>query len=68
MVPMGMDGLTGSQSKLLFKPLPSDDLRQSRPDIRLAIEKLGWEPKVALKDGLVRTIAYFDNLLKKDTC
>jgi UDP-glucuronate decarboxylase len=52
--------LTGSKSKLVFVPLPSDDPRQRQPDISLAKEKLGgWTPKVALADGLKETIAYF---------
>jgi UDP-glucuronate decarboxylase len=57
--------LTGSRSTLEFKPLPSDDPVQRCPDITLAKEKLGWQPKVPLRDGLVHTIAYFDGLLKK---
>ena len=55
--------LTGSHSKLTFKPLPTDDPRQRQPDIALAREKLGWEPKVRLEDGLKQTIAYFRKLL-----
>ena len=51
--------LVGSKSKIVFRPLPSDDPRQRQPDISLAKDKLGWEPKVALKDGLKETIAYF---------
>lgn len=57
--------LTGSTSKLVFEPLPADDPRQRKPDITLAKEKLGWEPKVPLREGLIKTIAYFDDLLKK---
>ncbi|QYY35620.1 UDP-glucuronic acid decarboxylase family protein [Ruficoccus sp. ZRK36] len=56
--------LTGSSSKLVFEPLPSDDPKQRKPDITLAREKLGWEPTVALEEGLKKTIAYFDDLLK----
>ena len=56
--------LTGSKSKLIFFPLPSDDPKQRKPDITLAKEKLDWEPKVQLKDGLVKTIEYFDKILK----
>ena len=56
--------LTNSKSKLIFQPLPSDDPKQRKPDITLAKEKLGWEPKIELREGLVKTIAYFDNLLK----
>ena len=55
--------LTGSPSKLVFKPLPADDPLQRQPDITLAREKLGWEPAVPLREGLVHTIAYFDQLL-----
>ena len=57
--------LTGSTSQLIFKPLPEDDPLQRRPDISLAKEKLGWEPKVELKEGLKNTIGYFETLLKK---
>jgi UDP-glucuronate decarboxylase len=55
--------LTGSNSKLIFLPLPSDDPRQRQPDITLARSALSWEPKVALQDGLKETIGYFRNLL-----
>ncbi len=55
--------LTGSKSKIVRKPLPSDDPKQRQPDITLAKENLGWEPKVALREGLQKTIAYFDALL-----
>jgi UDP-glucuronate decarboxylase len=57
--------LTGSKSKLIFKPLPSDDPKQRQPNIELARKELGWEPKVPLKEGLIKTIAYFDELLKQ---
>ena len=57
--------LTGSTSKLVFEPLPSDDPRQRQPDITLAKEKLGWEPTVPLREGLAKTIEYFDTLLKQ---
>jgi UDP-glucuronate decarboxylase len=56
---------TGAKSKLVFRPLPQDDPLQRQPDIALAREKLGWEPKIPLKDGLKRTIAYFDELLRR---
>lgn len=56
--------LTGSKSKLIFKPLPSDDPKQRKPDISLAKEKLNWEPKIQLREGLTETIAYFDKILK----
>jgi len=58
--------LTGSSSKLAFRPLPQDDPRQRRPDIARAKEQLGWEPKVPLREGLKETIAYFDRLLSQD--
>ena len=58
--------LTGSRSPLVHKPLPQDDPRQRQPDIRLAREKLGWEPGVELGKGLERTIAYFQDLLGAD--
>ena len=57
--------LTGSNSKLIFEPLPEDDPKQRKPDITLAKEQLGWEPTVSLREGLVKTIAYFDELLKQ---
>lgn len=57
--------LTGSRSKIIYLPLPEDDPIQRQPDISLAKEKLnGWEPKVQLEEGLTKTIAYFDELLK----
>jgi UDP-glucuronate decarboxylase len=55
--------LTGSRSKLVFKPLPSDDPKQRRPDISMAQAQLGWQPQVSLEDGLAPTIAYFRSLL-----
>jgi UDP-glucuronate decarboxylase len=58
--------MTGSSSKLAFRPLPQDDPRQRRPDITRAKEQLGWEPKVPLREGLVETIAYFDRVLAQD--
>ena len=56
--------LTGSGSQLIEKPLPADDPRQRQPDITLAREKLDWEPQVELREGLVKTIEYFDNFLQ----
>jgi len=55
--------LSGSKSKLVFEPLPSDDPKQRQPNIELAKTKLGWEPKVNLEDGLKETIAYFRKVL-----
>lgn len=58
--------LTGSKSQLVYKPLPQDDPTQRQPDISLAKEMLnGWEPKVQLREGLTKTINYFDNYLSK---
>lgn len=57
--------LTGSRSKLIFEPLPSDDPLQRCPEISLAKKMLEWEPRVPLEEGLKKTIAYFDNLLSK---
>ena len=56
--------LTGSKSKFIFEPLPADDPKQRKPDISLAKDKLGWEPTVPLREGLVKTISYFDELLR----
>jgi UDP-glucuronate decarboxylase len=56
--------LTSSQSKIIFKPLPEDDPRQRQPNITLAKNKLGWEPKIKLEDGLKETIKYFKEVLK----
>jgi UDP-glucuronate decarboxylase len=55
--------LTESKSKLAFHPLPTDDPKQRQPDIGLARENLGWEPKVSLEDGLKETVAYFRKTL-----
>ncbi len=55
--------ITGSKSPIVFRPLPQDDPKQRRPDISQAQAKLGWEPKVALADGLKETIAYFRRTL-----
>ncbi len=59
--------ITGSKSKIIHLPLPKDDPTQRQPDITLAKEKLnGWEPKVPLREGLVKTIEYFDTLIKEN--
>lgn len=58
--------LTGSRSKLTFKPLPQDDPVQRQPDISKAKELLDWQPTVELRQGLEKTIAYFDELLSVD--
>jgi UDP-glucuronate decarboxylase len=57
--------LTGSRSKIELAPLPADDPARRCPDIGLAKAALGWEPQVALREGLVPTIAYFEELLRK---
>lgn len=54
--------LTGSESRLIYMPLPGDDPRQRKPVIDLAKEKLQWEPEVTLQQGLIRTIEYFQKL------
>lgn len=56
--------ITGSRSKLVFQPLPADDPKQRQPNIEKAAKMLNWEPTIPLRDGLVKTIAYFDNLLR----
>jgi UDP-glucuronate decarboxylase len=56
--------LTGSRSQIEYRPLPQDDPRQRQPDIARAQQVLGWAPTTALEDGLARTVAYFDQLLK----
>lgn len=57
--------LTNSKSKLTLKPLPQDDPKQRQPDITLAKKELKWEPQIKLEEGLVKTIKYFDNLIKE---
>lgn len=58
--------LTGSKSKLVFRPLPQDDPLQRCPDIARAREVLRWEPTIPLREGLLKTIAYFNELLTDD--
>ncbi|RAU23529.1 NAD-dependent dehydratase [Paramagnetospirillum kuznetsovii] len=55
--------MVGSKSQIVYRPLPADDPMQRQPNIALAKEKLGWEPKVTLEQGLERTIAYFRNVV-----
>ncbi len=55
--------LTHSKSKLVFSPLPQDDPKQRQPDISLAQNELGWNPNVELKEGLIKTIAYFKEII-----
>lgn len=56
--------MTNSRSRLNYLPLPQDDPKQRQPDISQAKERLGWAPKVVLRDGLTKTIAFFDGLLR----
>ena len=56
--------LTGSKSKLIFKPLPLDDPRQRQPDLTKAKAELDWEPSVSLDDGLKETINYFKKIVR----
>ena len=55
--------LTGSNSQIVYEPLPSDDPMQRKPVIDLAKEKLGWQPTVQLEEGLLKTIDYFKRIL-----
>ncbi|MHB2148733.1 UDP-glucuronic acid decarboxylase family protein [Calditrichota bacterium LG25] len=57
--------LTNSRSKIVFKPLPADDPVQRKPFIGLAKEKLDWEPRIKLEEGLKKTVAYFDEVLSR---
>jgi UDP-glucuronate decarboxylase len=59
--------LTGTKSRIVHRPLPQDDPRQRRPDISKAGEALGWAPQTPLREGLTRTIDYFENILKDET-
>jgi UDP-glucuronate decarboxylase len=56
--------ITGSRSRLEQRPLPTDDPRQRQPDIRLARDTLGWTPTIELRQGLQKTVEYFDGLLR----
>jgi UDP-glucuronate decarboxylase len=58
--------MTGSRSRIVHRPLPQDDPRQRKPDISRAQEFLSWKPTTPLKEGLVRTITYFEQLLQQD--
>lgn len=57
--------MTGSRSKIVYKPLPQDDPLQRKPDIALAKKELDWEPKVDIRDGLSKTIEYFANKIRE---
>lgn len=54
---------TGSNSEIGFRPLPQDDLVRGRSDITLTKQKLGWEPKVPIREGFINTIEYFRELM-----
>ena len=56
--------LTRSKSRIVFNPLPEDDPKKRKPDISLAKEKLGWEPVISVRDGLLKTIEYFKKEIK----
>jgi UDP-glucuronate decarboxylase len=56
--------ISGSSSEIVYRPLPEDDPVRRKPDITLAKEKLGWEPKVQIRDGLAKTIDYFQIMLR----
>ena len=58
--------LTGSRSRTVHRPLPENDPRQRRPDISRAQELLAWAPHIRLRDGLIRTISYFEKLLSEN--
>ncbi|MDD2753561.1 MAG: SDR family oxidoreductase [Candidatus Portnoybacteria bacterium] len=57
--------LTGSKSKITYKPLPQDDPKQRQPDISLARQELGWQPKIELEEGISKTIEYFSKIVKR---
>jgi UDP-glucuronate decarboxylase len=59
--------LVGSKSRIVHMPLPTDDPRQRRPDISKANDLLDWSPSVPLREGLVKTISYFERLLKGES-
>ena len=58
--------ITGSKSKIVHRPLPSDDPKQRKPNISKAQELLGWRPTVPLRDGLKKTIAYFEDVIRTE--
>ena len=59
--------VTGSRSKIVSRPMPADDPRQRQPNIAKARDVLGWTPRTPLKEGLVRTIVYFEDLLQEES-
>ena len=58
--------ISGSKSKIIYEKLPTDDPKQRKPDITLAKKELDWFPKIEIEEGLIKTIKYFDNMLKND--
>jgi UDP-glucuronate decarboxylase len=58
--------LTNSSSQIVCAPLPADDPKQRQPDIGKAKDLLGWQPTIQLREGLAKTIDYFDQLLRQD--
>jgi len=56
--------MTASKSRIVYKPIPIDDPRQRKPDISKALDTLGWEPQIQLKEGLTKTIDYFKKSLQ----
>ncbi len=60
-----MIAISGSKSEIVFEELPFDDPRKRQPDITIARDKLGWEPKITLDEGLKKTIPYFEGVLHK---
>lgn len=60
--------ITNTKSKLKFNPLPKDDPRQRRPSITLAKKELDWSPTIGLQEGLVSTITYFEDLIRREVC
>jgi len=58
--------ISGAKSKITYEKLPIDDPKQRKPDITLAKKELDWVPKVEIEEGLIKTIEYFDNLLRND--
>ncbi|NCP53517.1 MAG: SDR family NAD-dependent epimerase/dehydratase, partial [Flavobacteriales bacterium] len=55
--------LTGSKSKIIYKPLPSDDPMMRKPDISIAKKELDWSPKIQLEEGLIKTIDFFKTII-----
>jgi UDP-glucuronate decarboxylase len=56
--------LTNSRSRVVYRPLPQDDPKQRRPDVSKASKELHWSPRVGLKEGLIKTIEYFEQMVR----